>query len=287
MKRLYFVNWQRDISVEESGGRKVVVKRNKPTKEFHELLITYTYTLISILLAHPSPPINTREIMANEGHASRKNLAGLGIPTPELIAIADHYLIEEYIEGGDLYRSLASLGEVELASKAGMLTGKTASRRPGIYRQQGAELSRGKRGGDENRPGIYEQDRLAVCKKHGHRLFPCKRDGLEQLSCHRKGILRRVFFRNRTEIYLSFHSHQEPAFAGLFFKFNHNASEHDPRLQAVVRTLDGRKLCLFVKASRAELAVETLIRLHVCQLLDNYRSHFQGNLRHEAILEGH
>ena len=124
MKRLYFVNWQRDISIEESGGRKVVVKRNKPTKEFHELLITYTYTLISILLAHPSPPINTREIMANEGHASRKNLAGLGIQTPELIAIADHYLIEEYIEGGDLYRSLASLGEVELASKAGMLTGK-------------------------------------------------------------------------------------------------------------------------------------------------------------------
>ena len=100
------------------------MKRNKPTKEFHELLIAYTYSLISILLAHPSPPINTKEIMANEGHASRKNLAKLGIPTPELIAIAEDYLIEEYIDGGDLYRSLASLDEVDLASKAGMLTGK-------------------------------------------------------------------------------------------------------------------------------------------------------------------
>ncbi|MGI0037280.1 MAG: hypothetical protein ACRD99_02850 [Nitrososphaera sp.] len=121
---MYFVNWQRDISIEERDGRKVVVKRNKPTKEFHELLITYTYSLISILLAHPSAPINTKEIMANEGHTSRNNLAKLGIPTPELLAIEDRYLVEEYIEGGDLYGSLASLGEVDLASKAGMLTGK-------------------------------------------------------------------------------------------------------------------------------------------------------------------
>ena len=121
---MYFVNWQRDISIEERDGRKVVVKRNKPTKGFHELLITYTYSLISILLAHPSPPINPKEIMANEGHASRNNLAKLGIPTPELIAIADRYLVEEYIEGGDLYGALASFGEIGLASKAGSLTGK-------------------------------------------------------------------------------------------------------------------------------------------------------------------
>ena len=100
---MYFVNWQRDISIEERGGRRVVVKRNKLTKAFHELLITYTYSLISILLAHPSPPLDTTEIMANEGHSSRVNLAKLGIPTPELREIEDQYFVDEYIEGCHLY----------------------------------------------------------------------------------------------------------------------------------------------------------------------------------------
>jgi tRNA A-37 threonylcarbamoyl transferase component Bud32 len=120
---LYFVNWQRDISIEERDGLKVVVKRNKPTKEFHELLITYTYSLISILLAHPSSP-DLPKIMANEGHQTRLELAKLGIPTPRLMAISDEDLVEEYIEGGDLYGALSSSGKLELASSAGVLTGR-------------------------------------------------------------------------------------------------------------------------------------------------------------------
>lgn len=110
--------------MEERNGRRVVVKRNKATKDFHEFIITYTYSLISFLLAHPSSPTAPSEIMANEGHLMRENLARLGVPTPELIAISDQYLIEEYVEGGDLYRAFVSSGSSELASGAGALTGK-------------------------------------------------------------------------------------------------------------------------------------------------------------------
>jgi tRNA A-37 threonylcarbamoyl transferase component Bud32 len=121
---LYFVNWQRDISVEDRGGRKVIIKRNKSTKDFHEFIIMYTYSLISLLLVHPSSPVSPREIMLNEGHLMRNNLAKLGIQTPELIAISDEYLIEEYIDGGDLYQAFLASGPSELASDAGALTGK-------------------------------------------------------------------------------------------------------------------------------------------------------------------
>jgi len=121
---LYFVNWQREVSVKEWNGQKVVVKRNKPTKEFHEFLIIYTYSLISILLATPSAPPTFSEIMKNEGRDMRNNLSMMGISTPALISISDNDLVEEYIEGGDLYRALA-LGQVaSLAFEAGRLTGR-------------------------------------------------------------------------------------------------------------------------------------------------------------------
>jgi tRNA A-37 threonylcarbamoyl transferase component Bud32 len=110
--------------MEEREGLRVVVKRNKPTKEFHELLITYTYSLISILLAHPSRPTSPGEIMINEGQEMRIHLGKAGIPTPRLIAISDDYLIEEFIEGGDLYAALMSYGLPESAYGAGTLTGR-------------------------------------------------------------------------------------------------------------------------------------------------------------------
>ena len=121
---MYFVNWQRDISVEERDGHKVVVKRNKPTKGFHEFIITYTYSLISLLLVHPSSPASPEEIIANEGRAMRNNLARIGVFTPELIAISDQSVVEEYIEGGDLYNALQLNGMPEIAFGAGVLTGK-------------------------------------------------------------------------------------------------------------------------------------------------------------------
>ena len=121
---MYFVNWQREVSVEELDGQKVVVKRNKPTKEFHEFLLIMMYSLISMLLAHPSAPPAFSEIMRNEGRDMRKSLEKIGVSTPELISISDIDLVEEYIEGGDLYIALASGQPARLAFGAGCLTAR-------------------------------------------------------------------------------------------------------------------------------------------------------------------
>jgi tRNA A-37 threonylcarbamoyl transferase component Bud32 len=121
---LYFVNWQRQVSLEEWNGQKVIVKRNKSTKQFHEFLLIYAYSLISILLFHPSAPLTFSEIIRNEGHEMRKNLKKIGIPTPVLLSVTDTDLIEEYIEGGDIYRALASGSDIMLAYEAGCITGK-------------------------------------------------------------------------------------------------------------------------------------------------------------------
>jgi tRNA A-37 threonylcarbamoyl transferase component Bud32 len=121
---LYFVNWQREVSLKEWNGQKVIVKRNKSTKQFHEFLIIYTYSLISMLLFHPSAPLTFSEIIRNEGHEMRKNLKKIGISTPVLLSMTDTDLIEEYIEGGDIYRALASGGDIMLAYEAGCITGK-------------------------------------------------------------------------------------------------------------------------------------------------------------------
>lgn len=112
------------MSLEERNGQKVVVKRNKPTKQFHEFLIIYAYSLISLLLFHPSTPLTFSEIIRNEGCEMRKNLRKIGISTPMLLSMCDAGLIEEYIEGGDIYRALASGGDVVLAYEAGCITGK-------------------------------------------------------------------------------------------------------------------------------------------------------------------
>lgn len=112
------------MSLEERNGQKVVVKRNKPTKQFHEFLIIYAYSLISLLLFHPSTPLTFSEIIRNEGCEMRKNLRKIGISTPMLLSMSDADLIEEYIEGGDIYRALASGGDIVLAYEAGCITGK-------------------------------------------------------------------------------------------------------------------------------------------------------------------
>jgi tRNA A-37 threonylcarbamoyl transferase component Bud32 len=119
---VYFVNWQRDVSVQERDGRKVVVKRSKPTKDFHEYLLVSTYTAISVLLGHPSAPPRVEGVPKNEGAGMRKELARLGVPTPKLLSMTQDELVEEYIEGGDLYRALVAGADASLASQAGVLT---------------------------------------------------------------------------------------------------------------------------------------------------------------------
>jgi tRNA A-37 threonylcarbamoyl transferase component Bud32 len=60
----------------------------------------------------------------NEGYDMRRNLRQLGIPTPLLISISDTTVIEEYVEGGDLYRAFCRGKDASLAFEAGALTGK-------------------------------------------------------------------------------------------------------------------------------------------------------------------
>ena len=121
---MYFVNWQRKVSLKEQNGQKVMVKQNKPTKQFHEFLIIYVYSLISMLLLRPSAPPTFSEIIRNESYEMRNNLKKIGISTPRLLSMSDTNLIEEYIEGGDLYWALASGGDIMLAYEAGCITGK-------------------------------------------------------------------------------------------------------------------------------------------------------------------
>jgi tRNA A-37 threonylcarbamoyl transferase component Bud32 len=126
---LHFVNWQRDISIEVIDGTKVVIKRNKALKDFHEYLLITTYTFISILLAHPDrPPLTIGHMsMKNESFEMRRYLRNIGIPTPCLISITNNVLIEEFIEGGDLYQAFSKGKDSSLAFQAGALTGKMHS----------------------------------------------------------------------------------------------------------------------------------------------------------------
>ncbi|WP_415283919.1 hypothetical protein [Candidatus Nitrososphaera sp. FF02] len=119
---MYFVNWQRDVSVQERAGIKVVVKHSKPSRGFHEYILLCTYVLISLLLGHPSAPPRAGDIIRNEGAQMRDTLARLGVPTPALISMSQDELVEEYVEEGDLYRALASGSAALLANKAGRLT---------------------------------------------------------------------------------------------------------------------------------------------------------------------
>jgi tRNA A-37 threonylcarbamoyl transferase component Bud32 len=125
---MYFVNWQRDVSISERNGQKVVMKRNKRTKSFHEYLLALSYTLVSVALGHPdSPPIFGEKVVKNESDDMRSHLEKLGIRTPRLISLSDSLLVEEYIELGNLYsvfRDNNDKGVISsLANEAGAMTG--------------------------------------------------------------------------------------------------------------------------------------------------------------------
>lgn len=122
---MYFVNWQREISIKEIDGKKVVVKRNKISKNLHDYLIVISYAILSILLAHPSsPPELGNKMTSNEGTEMREKLRSIGIPTPSLILISDNLLIEEFIPGGNLHEALSNGSDLSLAFSAGIITGR-------------------------------------------------------------------------------------------------------------------------------------------------------------------
>ena len=122
---MYFINWQREISIKEIDGKKVVVKRNKISKNLHDYLIAISYNILSILLAHPSaPPELGNKMTSNEGTEMREKLRSIGIPTPSLILISDNLLIEEFIPGGNLHEALSNGSDFLLAFSAGIITGR-------------------------------------------------------------------------------------------------------------------------------------------------------------------
>lgn len=119
------MNWQREISIVELNGEKVVVKRNKISKNLHDYLLAFTYTILSILLAHPSaPPELGSKLTINEGFKMREKLRLMGIPTPSLISLSNTLLIEDFIVGGNLHEALSKGRDPSLAYSAGIITGR-------------------------------------------------------------------------------------------------------------------------------------------------------------------
>lgn len=122
---MYFVNWQRDITISTFNGEKVVIKKNKVTKEINEYLLVFIYSFISIIMLHPSSPLRLgKNMVFNEGKENRKNLAEKGIETPKLYHVDDKTIIEEYIDGGNLYNFLKNNGDINRVFDAGIITAR-------------------------------------------------------------------------------------------------------------------------------------------------------------------
>lgn len=122
---MYFVNWQRDITISTKNGRKVVIKKDKPIKSINEYVLVFVFTFMSLILLHPTPPIKIgRNLLENEGFLSRKKLSQIGILTPQLIQIEKDLIVEEFIGEGNLYTFLDSNKDMSFAFQVGKLTRK-------------------------------------------------------------------------------------------------------------------------------------------------------------------
>ncbi len=116
---------QRDIKITKLDGRKAIIKKDKVTKVINEYFLIFLYSLISLILLHPSsPPKLGKSILINEGEENRQKLNKIGIPTPHLYHISENTIIEEYIEDGNLYKFLKNDGDLDIVFKAGAITGK-------------------------------------------------------------------------------------------------------------------------------------------------------------------
>lgn len=120
---MHFVNWQRDIIISNIEGQKVVIKRNKTVKNIHEHLLVFMFTFMSFILLHPCSPLKTGKfILNNEGFSSRNELEKIGIPTPKLLKIDQEIIVEEYVEGGDLYAYLKNSNDFDIVQQVGSIT---------------------------------------------------------------------------------------------------------------------------------------------------------------------
>ena len=100
------MNWQRHVRRGEYEGREVVIKTNKRIKGFRDFILVFAYVLTSVLTLHPSSPHPLGAmLLQNEGIVMREILRKLEIRSPNLLYISKKVLIEEFIEGGNLYFS--------------------------------------------------------------------------------------------------------------------------------------------------------------------------------------
>lgn len=122
------MNWQRHVRCGEYEGRKVVIKTNKRIKGFRDFILVFAYVLTSVLMLHPSSPHPLGTILLhNESIAMRKKLRKIDILSPTLLYISKRVLIEEFVEGGNLYSLFEKKNDLSLASKAGLITARLHS----------------------------------------------------------------------------------------------------------------------------------------------------------------
>ena len=122
---MYFINWERKITKTKFGNNLVVVKRNKSFTRFRQFILIFCFTLISICSCNPAhPPEIGKKILENEGFHSRNKLKLIGINSPKLFSISENEIVEEFIEGGNLYSCFNSEKPEELALEVGKITGK-------------------------------------------------------------------------------------------------------------------------------------------------------------------
>ena len=122
---MYFINWERKITRTKVGNTIVVVKKNKSFTILRQFVLIFCFTLISICSGNPTnPPKIGKRILENESFESRVKLKLIGINCPKLFAITDKEIIEEYIDGGNLYSFFTTEKADDLAYEVGKITGK-------------------------------------------------------------------------------------------------------------------------------------------------------------------
>jgi tRNA A-37 threonylcarbamoyl transferase component Bud32 len=119
------VNWQRHVRCGEYEGRKVAIKTNKKIKGFRDFILVFAYVLTSVIILHPSSPHPLGSLLVqNESIVMREMLRKLDILCPTLLFIGKKVIIEEFIEGGNLYSLFEKKGDPSLASNAAILTAR-------------------------------------------------------------------------------------------------------------------------------------------------------------------
>lgn len=127
-KTLTYRSWHRKVELYQIGKRKVVIKKNKKLQLLRTLILWFSFYLASVCaLSSSSIILSARVMKQNEERETRNKLKKTEICTPNLYAIKDHHLIEEFVEGTNLYEwshSSNLKSACRIVYKVGCLTGR-------------------------------------------------------------------------------------------------------------------------------------------------------------------